>query len=406
MRKISIFVCLLLAVVIGEIGFLLYDGFNSEQPTANRVKEMILPGAANAQVVATESEGVNPLLFERHSSEEVGKQLDEISDSLKFGKWLEEISKTEESAVAQEEIAVQEQTEEQPENGVAEVVVTEQEEVQEVAINEETAEPAEAPIVVQEEIVAEEVVAVEPAPAEKVIERQEKAVENTENKVLVAVVIDDIGLSVPFSREISGFNKPLTLSMLPYGASNKKQAEMLRKAGFEVMLHVPMMPHVPANLAPVTLSPEMSKKEIQDDLETMLARFEGSGIVGANNHMGSLFTEKETGMRYFMEFLKSKGLYFMDSRTTAKSVGKKVAAEYGVPFIERDVFLDNERDYKYIMGQFKKLENIAKKKGHAVAIGHPYGQTLKALRDWAAEAENRGVKLVTTYDLVRKINNK
>ncbi|MEE6206482.1 MAG: divergent polysaccharide deacetylase family protein [Alphaproteobacteria bacterium] len=221
---------------------------------------------------------------------------------------------------------------------------------------------------------------------------------------LIAVVIDDVGLSEPFVKDMEKLSKPLTASFLPYGASNQNQAERLKSAGHEVMLHVPMMPHVPADLAPVTLSPEMPKDEVQKDFTTMLERFGNVGMVGINNHMGSLFTERAKNMGYVMEILKDRGMFFLDSKTTGKSVGKSVSAEYGVPYIARDVFLDNENKYDYVMGQLKQTERIAAKRGYAVAIGHPHSQTLKALQTWLNDVETRGFKLVHLSELVKKIN--
>ena len=234
----------------------------------------------------------------------------------------------------------------------------------------------------------------------------EKAVKATdkENKVLVAVVIDDIGLSVPFTNQIANIKYPLTVSFLPYGASDKAQVEKLKNAGFEVMLHAPMMPRVPADLAPVTLSPKMNKAEIQEKLLKMMDRFNGTGMHGINNHMGSAFTENREAMAAVMEVLQERGMYFLDSKTTSRSVGRAVSKEYGVPYVARDVFLDNERRYDYIMGQFRATERVAKSKGYAIAIGHPYPQTLQALKDWLKDIEKRGIKIVPLSDLVAKNN--
>ena len=246
----------------------------------------------------------------------------------------------------------------------------------------------------------------ESVPAEKVAaeKKPEPAVSPQNGEVLIAVVIDDIGLSVPFTNQMATIGQPITVSFLPYGASNKEQVNKLKNAGLEVMLHAPMMPRVPADLAPVTLSPKMSKAEIQEKFKKMLERFEGTGMHGVNNHMGSAFTEDKAAMAAVMEVLQERGMYFLDSKTTSRSVGRAVSKEYGVPYVARDVFLDNERRYDYIMGQFKATERAAKSKGHAIAIGHPYQQTLQALKDWLKDVEKRGIKIVPLSDLVVKTN--
>ena len=219
-------------------------------------------------------------------------------------------------------------------------------------------------------------------------------------KAYLAVVIDDMGVNVASSNAVINLKKPITASFLTYGAANKDFAKKAQNAGMEVMLHVPMMPHVRASLAPVTLSPQMNKAEVQKLFKEMLNRYSGIGLNGVNNHMGSAFTENAQSMGYIMEILQEKKLYFLDSKTTGKSVCRRVAADYGVPYIARDVFLDNKNDYNYIMGQLRLAEKIALKYGQAVAIGHPHSQTIRALQDWLPTVEKKGIQLVHVSDLV------
>jgi len=72
---------------------------------------------------------------------------------------------------------------------------------------------------------------------------------------------------------------------------------------------------------------------------------------------------------------------FLDSRTTSKTVGKKYAKKHKVPYLARNIFLDNKLEYNYILKQLKKSIAIAKRSGYAVAIGHPHRITLKVLRE-------------------------
>jgi len=71
----------------------------------------------------------------------------------------------------------------------------------------------------------------------------------------------------------------------------------------------------------------------------------------------------------------------MDSRTTSKTVGKKYAKKYNVPFLARNIFLDNKQEYNYIQNQLKKAIAIAKRSGYSIAIGHPHKITLKVLKE-------------------------
>lgn len=234
---------------------------------------------------------------------------------------------------------------------------------------------------------------------ERKVQTSEKAITN-DGKKYIAVVIDDMGVSPQLTKEIINLKKPLTASFLPYKPANMKQVEQAKEAGFEVMLHVPMMPHHRASLAPVTLATEMNKEEVQKHMRDFLAYYDGAEMRGANNHMGSEFTENAQSMAYVMEVLKENNMFFLDSKTTGKSAGKQMAEQYEVPYIARDVFLDNQKSYEYIMEQLRQAEKIATKYGHVVVIGHPHNQTVQALNDWLKDVESRGFILVHISDLL------
>lgn len=216
----------------------------------------------------------------------------------------------------------------------------------------------------------------------------------------IAIVIDDVGISPTHTKEIMALKLPITMSFLTYGHADKETALEAIKEGYEVMLHVPMMPHVKKDLAPITLSSEMSEEEVRENLDKMLERYQEINIKGINNHMGSLYTEDEKAMDILMKILAEKGLFFLDSKTTAKSAAKWAAYDHEVKYIARDVFLDNENDYDYVMEQLRKTQQIAAKKGYAVAIGHPKTKTFEAIKDWAATLDKGYYRLVFISELI------
>ena len=120
--------------------------------------------------------------------------------------------------------------------------------------------------------------------------------------------------------------------------------------------------------------------------------------------MGSKFTEDKRAMGDIMKILKAHDLFFLDSKTTAKSVGGEVAKKYGVKYATRHVFLDNNNEKKYILGQLKQAEKIANKNGYAVAIGHPKSQTYAALKEWLPTLDAKGLKLVHMSEIVELRN--
>ena len=121
---------------------------------------------------------------------------------------------------------------------------------------------------------------------------------------------------------------------------------------------------------------------------------------GANNHMGSRFTEFEAGMEAVLQVMHEKGMFFIDSRTTGQSVAGSVASKVGVPNAVRDVFLDNVADVDAISEQIRKLVRLAERRGKAIGICHPYPETLEALRREARYLRDGPVKVVFASKMV------
>lgn len=215
----------------------------------------------------------------------------------------------------------------------------------------------------------------------------------------IAIVIDDVGMSARRTRELVSLEGPLTLSFLPYATGLRAQADHAREAGHELMVHLPMEPKgTSMNPGPKALMTGLSQPELQDLIDWNLDRFEG--YVGVNNHMGSLFTEKRPQMMQVLDSLKSRGLLYLDSRTSSQTVGTGLAQEMGIPNAVRDVFLDNVREFDVILTQFDKVEAKAREQGFAIAIGHPYPVTLEALESWLLSVPRRGLDIVPLSALV------
>ncbi|MGD9742792.1 MAG: divergent polysaccharide deacetylase family protein, partial [Dongiaceae bacterium] len=128
-----------------------------------------------------------------------------------------------------------------------------------------------------------------------------------------------------------------------------------------------------------------------------------SGYVGINNHMGSSFTRSAPGMAVVMEELRKRGLLFLDSLTIGDSVGIRLAAQYGVPHVARDVFLDDEVSGPAVDAMLRELERVAQERGYAVGIGHPHPATLDALARWLPHLRERGFELVPISAIVRRV---
>ncbi|MDH3594831.1 MAG: divergent polysaccharide deacetylase family protein [Rhodospirillales bacterium] len=219
---------------------------------------------------------------------------------------------------------------------------------------------------------------------------------------MIAVVIDDLGVNPVNARRAVELPGPLTLSFMTYAEGLGPLTAKARAAGHELMLHVPMEPRDPSwDPGPNVLSSGLGEGELQRRLEWGLGRFEG--YVGINNHMGSRFTGSLLGMAQVMAELRARGLLFIDSMTSGASLGIGLARRMGVAHASRDIFLDNEpEDPEAIRRQLAKLERIARRRGAAIAIGHPHDATLEVLARWLPELEVRGFALVPISAIVRR----
>ncbi len=243
---------------------------------------------------------------------------------------------------------------------------------------------------------SEEKKAAKPAAAGKSPPRWKKyavRVTVSPDKPEIAMVIDDLGLDKSRTRRAIGLRGPLTLSFLSYADGLKRQTAAAKKAGHELFLHIPMEPDSRAvDPGPNVLLTGLGGKELIRRLRWDLDRFDG--YVGVNNHMGSKFTRDRQGMTLVLGELKRRGLAFLDSRTTARTLGAKLARRMGVPYAERNIFIDNDGDPAAIRARLGETERFAEKNGVAIAIGHPRRNTLDVLKPWLAGIAAKGFQLV------------
>ena len=222
------------------------------------------------------------------------------------------------------------------------------------------------------------------------------------SRPLVAIVIDDVGIDRPRSKRAWELPGPLTMSFLPYAKDLREQSRAARARGHELMLHLPMEPTGRADPGPNALLVSLSDAEIKQRTAAALDSFDG--YVGVNNHMGSRFTTFRPGMETVLRQFKGRGLMFLDSRTTAQSVGDQVAQEMGVPSIVRHVFLDDDESLESVRRKLAEAEAVARRQGFVVAIGHPHEATLQALGEWLPGLQAKGMTLAPATAVLRKRN--
>ena len=216
----------------------------------------------------------------------------------------------------------------------------------------------------------------------------------------IALVIDDLGRSLADIDRIEALGVAITYAVLPFETRTTDVSKRVLDGGHELICHLPMEPASGANPGPGALTSAMTGRQLAKATRAALRAVPGA--VGVNNHMGSSLTADRRAMRSILRVVGNHNLYFLDSRTSADSVGFVVAREKGIPAAQRQVFLDGELSREWIDGQLLRAMEIAKRDGAAVVIGHPHRVTLDALADWVPEALAAGYEFVEVSKLLER----
>ncbi len=216
----------------------------------------------------------------------------------------------------------------------------------------------------------------------------------------IAIVIDDMGWELPIAQDLLALEHPISFAVLPQAPYQLKIAEAAKQHQRDLLLHLPMEPHgyPRVNPGPNALLSHMDSHQLVKLVRTALRAL--PQVVGVNNHMGSSLTENSQAMRVVMRELKRHDLFFLDSRTSSDSRAYQIAREMGIPTAKRHVFLDNNVQQAYISAQLQRLAKMASQQGTAIGIGHPYPETLSALRHTLPLIRQAGVRIVPISRLV------
>ncbi len=215
----------------------------------------------------------------------------------------------------------------------------------------------------------------------------------------VALIIDDMGNQLDRGLRAVMLPGAISYAFLPHTPYVSILAELAHSKNKQVMLHQPLESHGGNKLGPGGLTLHHNRESFRQILQENITVI--PHIQGVNNHMGSLMTRHPGAMQWLMDVLGDAGLFFIDSRTTEKSVAYGVAQERRIATAGRDIFLDHDRDVETIRQQFKKLLQIAKARGHAIGIGHPYPETLQVLEEELPKLSKQGIDLVLASELTK-----
>lgn len=217
-------------------------------------------------------------------------------------------------------------------------------------------------------------------------------------KPRIAIIIDDLGYHRHHGQAIADLPAAVTCAVIPYSPHGRKLAERASLAGKEVLVHMPMDAGDHIRLDRGGLRLGISEQELLDTVRQSLSQIPQAR--GLNNHMGSAFTEQPEPMGWLMAELKAHQLFFVDSRTSGRSVAQRIARQQGLANASRDIFLDNDRNLVKINDQFNKLIRLARERGQAIAIGHPYPETVHYLQQVLPLMDDAGIEVVPVSSLL------
>jgi polysaccharide deacetylase 2 family uncharacterized protein YibQ len=228
-------------------------------------------------------------------------------------------------------------------------------------------------------------------------EKRKIALAYRSKKPKLVIIIDDVSNARQL-RQIKALHIPVTPSIFPPYA-RAMHSNTLARGLKHYMIHLPMESgNRQFNTQYKTLKTSFSKAEMAARMREIRRLFPTARYI--NNHTGSVFTNNTKAMKMLYGIMKKEGFVFVDSRTIGSSKVKKIAHAYGDAYVARDIFIDNTQTIPYIHKQLKKAVEIAKKRGYAIAIGHPRKTTMQAL----ASAKNifKDVDLVYIDQIYQK----
>ena len=242
------------------------------------------------------------------------------------------------------------------------------------------------------EVESKRIPAASPARPKAPVERDPKPAPKRRGELVF--VIDDAGNNLRQLEPFLALPGQVSVAVLPGLPHSAEAARMVRAAGKELLLHQPMESVGGQNPGPGAIGVGMSAAEIRSVLERNLAEI--GPVAGMNNHQGSLVTADADAMESVLAFCRDKGIFFLDSRTTADTVSGAVAAKNGIRIRERDVFVDNIQDRAAMIRFVEEGLQKAEKKGAAVMIGHAWSAELAStLRELYPELIEQGFSLST-----------
>jgi uncharacterized protein len=231
------------------------------------------------------------------------------------------------------------------------------------------------------------------------------ASESPSNDKRLAIIIDDVGNDMRGTAEILAMPVKLTVAVMPFLPTTKKDAIAAHEKGMDVIVHMPMEPKKgrPEWLGPGAITSNLTDEEVRSRVEKAID--DVPHAIGMNNHMGSKITSDKRIMSIVLDVCNERGLFFVDSRTNFRSVVGELAVSKNMPPVGNDIFLDDQNSKQHIRKQLDLAAQRAIDKNICVVIGHVGHSgmnTSAVIRESVSRLQNQ-VQFVGIGDLVRDV---
>ncbi len=216
----------------------------------------------------------------------------------------------------------------------------------------------------------------------------------------VALVVDELGARADVFERLRALGRPVTVAVLPGLPLSGRLAREAARAGFEVLVQLPLEPYrfPEVDPGPGVLLASMSPDEVTRRTRRLVASVPAA--IGITTRMGSRFTEQRALMRALLEPVFLQGLFFVDSLTTHRSVGYDLARALGIPAARRQVFVDPDESEATARAGLQAVERWAERRGSVIAIAHGRLLTLRLLAEAVPRWDARGFRLVLVSELL------
>lgn len=216
----------------------------------------------------------------------------------------------------------------------------------------------------------------------------------------IAIIIDDLGYALDAGRRAIDLPGPVAYAILPDTPRGRTLAATAHAHGKEILLHMPFeAANFDGAVEPDVIMIDMDRADFERVFDRAIRSVPFA--IGVSTHRGSLLTRHPGYMEWLMDaILQHHCMFFIDSYTTPESVALRIAGEAGVKAARRDVFLDDDRSGRALEHEFERLKSLARERGRAIAIGHPYPETLDMLERRLPTLAGEGYELVPVSSIV------